>query len=166
MTLGPVEYEPLTYIVGNMRALDRAEVFATSYPMPEDSDTSDDGMMVRQSLDAATRRGIGFIAYCGSEPCAVIGLTMMWPGVASVWMYATDNFPKIALELTRWAKTAIYQAMTDANIHRAQCWSLSGHGVAHRWLRHMGATEECVSPGYGRGGETFHLFGWSKGRDF
>ena len=166
MVLGPVEYESLSYIVCSMREADRAEVFANTYPMPADGPTSDNESMIQRTLDAATRGGIGFIAYAGEEPVAVIGMTMAWPGVVSVWMYATDNFPEIALGLTRWARTAIFQTMTDANIHRAQCWSLSGHEAAHRWLRHLGATEECVSPGYGRSGETFHLFGWAKGRDF
>jgi len=166
MVLGPVEYEPLSYIVRNMRQIDRDEVFATGYPMPADSETSDDELMVQQTYDAATRDGCGWVASLDGEPIAVIGITMLWPGVASVWMYATDSWEKIALALTRWARKAIFQIMSDANIHRAQCWSLSGHDTAHRWLRHLGASEECVSPGYGRDGETFHLFGWSKGRDF
>lgn len=166
MVLSSVEYEPLAYIVRNMRQIDREEVFATSYPMPPDGDTSDDELMIQQTYDAANRNGCGWIAGINGEPIAVIGITMLWPGVASVWMYSTDSFEKIGLALTRWAKKAIFQIMSDANIHRAQCWSLSGHDGAHRWLRHLGATEECSSPGYGRDGQAFHLFGWSKGRDF
>lgn len=166
MVLGPAEYEPLAYIVRNMRQIDHDEVFATHYPMPPDSETTDDELMVQQTYDAANRFGTGWVVSLNGEPIATIGITMLWPGVASVWMFATDSWPKIALELTRWARKAIFQIMSDANIHRAQCWSLSGHDTAHRWLRHLGATEECVSPGYGRNGETFHLFAWSKGRDF
>lgn len=166
MVLGPVEYEPLSYIVRNMREQDRAECFATCYPVLDDSPTSDDELMIQRTFDAANRHGCGWIASFAGEPIAVIGISMMWPGVASVWMYATDSFDKVGLALTRWARKAIFQIMSDANIHRAQCWSLSAHDTAHRWLRHLGATEECVAPGYGRGGETFHLFGWSKGRDF
>lgn len=166
MVLGPVEYETLSYIVRNMRQIDRDEVFALSYPMGPDNMTTDDELMVNITFDAANNEGCGFVASLDGEPIAVIGMSMMWPGVASVWMFATDSWPKIALALTRWAKKAIFQIMSDANIHRAQCWSLSGHDIAHRWLRHLGATEECASPNYGRAGETFHLFGWSKGRNF
>jgi len=166
MVLGPVEYEPLCYIVRNMRQLDRDEIFATHFPVASDSPLTDDDLMIQQTYDAANRDGCGWIASINGEPVAVLGITLMWPGVASVWMYATDSWPKVALALTRWAKKAIFQIMRDANIHRSQCWSLSGHDIAHRWLRHLGAAEECVSPGYGRNGETFHLFAWSKGRDF
>jgi hypothetical protein len=166
MTLRPVEYEPLMFVVRNMRQIDRDEVFATGFSMPPDGPMTDDDMMVQQTFDAATRDGCGWIASLNGEPIAAIGMTLLWPGVVSVWMFATDSWPKVALALTRWAKKAIFQIMSDANIHRAQCWSLSGHDTAHRWLRHLGATEECVSPNYGRSGETFHLFGWSKGRDF
>jgi hypothetical protein len=166
MQLSMVEYEPLFYIVRNMRALDRDEIFATSFPMPADEAMTDDDMLVQRTYDAANRYGCGWIASMNGEPIAVLGMTMLWPGVASVWMFSTDSWPKVALALTRWAKKAIFQIMSDARIHRSQCWSLSGHDTAHRWLRHLGATKECDSPGYGRNGETFHLFAWSQGRDF
>ena len=36
-----------------------------------------------------------------------------------------------------------------------------GHDVAARWLRYMGAAEECVLPRYGKDGEDFILFSWT-----
>ena len=166
MVLEDLNYEGLLYIVQNMRAKDREEVFATGYRFDADSGMTEDEFMARMSYDAGTKRGIAFLAYRDGEPIAVIGMSMMWPGVASVWMYSTDSWPLVALPLTRWAKKNMISLMESAAIHRAQCWSLSGHDVAHRWLKMLGASEECVVPGYGRDGETFHLFGWSKGRNF
>lgn len=161
-----VSYEALAFIVQNMREKDRQEVFATAFPLPEDSQTTDDELFIRQTYDASTREGCGWVAFSEGEPIAAIGISMMWPGVASVWMFATESFPKIALPLTRWAKKTIIQIMNDAGLHRAQCWSLGSHGEAHRWLLHLGAEQEAVVEGYGRDGETFHLFGWVKGRNF
>lgn len=163
MVLGPVEYGPLAYIVANMRRRDCEEIFATRYPLGPDGDTD---ALIQTTLDAATRSGVGWLASRDGEPIAVIGISMLWPGVASVWMYSTDSFHKIALPLTKWAKKTIVCLMNDADIHRAHCWSAANHVAANRWLRFLGATEECTVPNYGRNGETFRLYGWSKGRDF
>ncbi len=164
--LGPMTYEHTLYVVQNMRQLDRDEVFATHYPFTDEDEITDDEYMARMTFESGTRQGFGWVAYAGDEPVAVIGISNMWPGVANVWMMATDRWPLIAFGLTRWAKRAILSVIRSADLHRVQCWSMSGHHVAHRWLRALGAKEECMAPGFGRLGETFHLFAWVKGRDF
>ncbi len=168
MVIEPLTLDGLRHIVRNMRAADRDEVFATfpRYPDTIDGRAERDEHFVQLSYLAAAERGISFMACHRGEPVAVVGMVMMWDGVAAVWMVATDKWQTVALPLTRWAKKTIIPLMKDAGIHRAQCWSMSGHDVAHGWLKRLGATEECASPGYGRDGQTFHLFAWSKGRDF
>ena len=158
-----MEYEPLLYITQNMREKDRTEILATLYEMTTEESNE---LMTRITLDAANKMGIGWIGYRGDEPIAVLGMTMMHPNVAQVWMYATDSWPMVALSLTKFAKNTIIRLLKDSGTHRAQCFSIAGHEVAHRWLKMLGATEECVAPNYGRNGEAFHLFAWSEGRDF
>ena len=161
--LGPVEYEPLLYITQNMREKDRHEILATLYDMTHEEATE---LITQMTLDAATKMGIGWIGYRGDEPIAVLGMSMMHPNVSQVWMYATDRWPLVALSLTKFAKKTIIRLLKDSGTHRAQCFSIEGHDVAHDWLNMLGATEECVAPNYGRNGEAFHLFAWSEGRDF
>lgn len=156
--------EGLAHVVCNMREIDRQEVFATTFP--HDNPAHDNEAMIERTFRAGTEAGIGFIAYSGEEPVAVIGMTMAWPGVVGVWMFATDSWPLVALGLTRWARKSIIPIMRDAEVHRAQCWSMSGHHVAHRWLKYLGATLETVAPGFGREGEEFCLFAWVRGRNF
>jgi hypothetical protein len=158
-----VEYEPLLYLTHNMRERDRKELLATLYEMTAPEATE---LITQITLDAANKQGIGWIAYHGAQPVAVLGMSMMHPNVAQVWMYATDGWPLVALSLTKFAKRTIIGLLKDSGTHRAQCLSIEGHDVAHRWLRMLGATEECVCPNYGRGGESFHMFAWSEGRDF
>ena len=158
-----MEYEPLLYITHNMREKDRAEILSTLYEMTRAEATE---LITQMTLDASTKSGIGWIGYRGGEPIAVLGLTMMHPNVAQVWMYATDRWPLVALSLTKFAKKTIIPLLKDSKTHRAQCFSIEGHEVAHRWLKMLGATEECVAPNYGGNGEAFHLFAWSEGRDF
>ena len=161
--MGAVEYEPLLYITQNMREADRHELLATLYEMSDPEATE---LITQMTLDAANKRGIGWIGYYGDEPIAVLGMSMIHPNVAQVWMYATEGWPMVALSLTKFAKRTIIGLLKDSGTHRAQCLSIEGHDVAHRWLSMLGATEECVCPNYGRDGEAFHLFAWSEGRDF
>lgn len=158
-----MEYEPLLYIVQNMREKDRYEILATLYEMETDEANE---LIARMTLDAATKMGIGWIGYRGDEPIAALGMSMMHPNVAQVWMFATDRWPLVALSLTKFAKKTIIRLLKDSGTHRAQCFSIESHGVAHRWLDMLGATEECEVPNYGRNGESFHLFAWSEGRNF
>lgn len=157
-----MEYGPLLYIIQNMRAADREEIFATHYDTPEEDRDADYATLITYSV----KRGVGWIIYSGREPVAVLGMDLMWPGVACVWMFATDSWLSVCLGLTRFARQTIIPLLNDAGIHRAQCWSQDGHGVAHRWLESLGATFETMVPGYGKNGEAFCLFAWVKGRDF
>ena len=162
-SLGQVEYEPLLYIVQNMCEKDRHEILATLNEMDADQINE---LITQTTLDAATKMGIGWIAYRGDEPIAVFGMSMIHLNVARVWMFATDRLPLVALSLTKFAKKTIIPLLQDSGIRRAQCFSIEGHAVAHDWLTMLGATEECEVPNYGKDGQSFHLFAWSEGRDF
>ena len=161
--LGPVEYEPLLYIVQNMREVDRYEILATLYEMEPDETSQ---IITDRTFASATKMGIGWIGYRGDEPIAVLGMSMMHPNVSQVWMFATDRWPLVALSLTKFAKKTIIPLLKDSGTRRAQCFSIEGHNVAHDWLTMLGATEECEVPNYGKAGQSFHLFAWSEGRDF
>lgn len=156
-----MEYGPLLFVIQNMRARDREEIFATHHDYGDEQDA-----VYAQLIMHAAKHGIAWIAYSGREPVAVLGLDLMWPGVGSVWMFATDGWLSVCLGLTRFVRRSIVPLLTDANLHRIQCWSQDGHSIAHRWLESLGATFETMVPGYGRNGEAFCLFAWAKGRDF
>ena len=144
-----------------MRAADREEIFATHFDYGEEEDSTYATMILEGS-----KRGIAFIAYNGSEPVAVLGIDLLWPRVACVWMFATDGWLSVCFGLTKFARRTIIPLLNDADIHRAQCWSQDSHRVSHRWLESLGATFETMVPNYGKNGEAFCLFAWSKGRDF
>jgi len=39
---------------------------------------------------------------------------------------------------------------------------LKGHHTARNWLKRMGATERCELPAFGRSGEDFVLYDWTR----
>ena len=140
----------LLYIVYNMRASDRREIFACRA-----SDSADELAMAALSWGK-----FAWVAHHGDKPVAFIGAGQMWPGVWAVWMFATDDFRQIGFGLTKFVKRAMIPAVRQAGAHLAICWSIEGHDEAHRWLRCLGATAGEPIAGYGKNGEAFIPFTW------
>jgi hypothetical protein len=88
-------------------------------------------------------------------PVAALGGIEMWPGNWSVWMFATDRWPEVAREATRFAQKTLLPVLLRLGLRRGECRSALEHEVAHRWLIFLGARIEAIYPAFGKGGETF-----------
>lgn len=141
------------YVVERMRSKDQDEVFATQW----NNDRSSFANHILRVGD------FGFVLHHDDgEPIVCGGAVPMWPGVWSVWMFATDRFDEIALSTTKFGWRVFFPALEQANWHRLECRSLSTHKIAHKWLESFGAYKESESPGYGKTGETFYVYCWTK----
>jgi hypothetical protein len=100
------------------------------------------------------------VARVDGQPVAVCGAMEIWPGVWSVFMFATDRWPEVALSVTRWVKRHLIPALVAVGAHRAECHSIEGHHTAHRWLGLLGAHVESVARGMGKKGEDFRRYVW------
>jgi hypothetical protein len=153
----PLDADAVAFVASHMRAADRAEIFATR--------ANDDAAQVAAETMAYAR--FGAVAWCdmeaGNEPVAVVCAIPLWPGVWSVGMYATDRWPKVAYETTRWIKGVLMPNLQAAGAHRAECRSHAAHAVAHRWLEHLGAKYEARLAAFGRNREPFYLYAWTLG---
>lgn len=137
-----------------MRAADAHEIFSTSNADSPEAYVED--MMVLKRAGLA-----GWVASRDGVPIAALGLMPMWQNVVTVWMFATDDFPKIAMHLTRFVRRNLVPALTAGGVHRAQCFSMNGHVMAQRWLEILGAKREGVAKGFGKSGEDFTLYSWT-----
>jgi hypothetical protein len=154
MLLHDIEPVGLAHVVHNMREADVREIFATTNASTPQEYV--DEMMILK------RAGLcGWIASQDDVPIAALGIMPMWHNVVNVWMFATDDFPKIALQLTRFVRRNIVPALKSGGIHRAQCFSMDGHVVAQRWLEVLGAKREGVAKAFGKSGEDFTLYSWT-----
>lgn len=133
-----------------MREIDARELFACRFDDDRD----------RLVMDIMQRWSIAWVA--GHErPVAVIGAVEMWPRMWSVGMFATDEFPLIGRQLTRWVRRRMIPTIREAGMFRAEARSIEGHEQAHRWMQHLGAKmDERPLRNYGKGGETFFNFVW------
>lgn len=106
------------------------------------------------------RSTFGTVAFSRDLPVAALGACRIRPGVFSLWMFATPDWPLVAPAVTRWCHRVLKPSLLRAGAHRAECASLSDHTTAHRWLLRFGFTHEATMPGWGKRGETFLQFSW------
>lgn len=139
-------------VAENMRAADRAEIFATRF---------DDSAERLAGEAIQTGSLIGWVAGL-EEPIAAFGCHMLWPGVYSMWLFATDSFHQIGLPVTRLVIRDIVPMLFEGGAHRLEARSMEGHTDAQRWLETVGARREATLKGYGRDGQDFHVYAWER----
>lgn len=137
----------------NMREWDRREAVALRF---------DDDPLGLATEAAELGRQVGWVAGL-DRPIAAFGCYMMWPGVWSLWLIATDEFRHIGISMTKLITRSILPMLWDAGAHRLEARSMEGHTDAQRWLEVIGAKKEATLKGYGRGGEDYHVFTWERG---
>ena len=152
MMLAKLNEPDLLFVADRMREWDRREVFATQW--------DDDAAKLVSNILAGGE--FGWVAGVDGLPVAAFGAIPVWNGVWQVWMFATDDWPKVALGVTRFIKKVMIPALEEVGCHRAECRSMDGHDVAHRWLECLGAHKESELPHFGRDGQTFYLYCWTR----
>jgi RimJ/RimL family protein N-acetyltransferase len=109
----------------------------------------------------AMGQSIGWVAG-REEPIAAFGCYLMWPGVYSMWLFATDSFPQIGISITKLIVRQILPMLWENGAHRLEARSMEGHHDAQAWLEVIGARREATLRAYGRGGEDFHVYTWER----
>ena len=137
------------HVCARMRADDRREVMAGRFV--------DDDMELATDLIAGKHWCFAMFALCADDetPIAIIGGRLRWPGVGSIIMIATDDWPKIARAATRWVKRVAIPKIVDPVCHRSQCEAWEGNLVTLRWLARLGYRVEGRLEAYGKNREGF-----------
>lgn len=145
MKLTHLSHDAVLYVAMNMRQSDREEIYNLRW--------EENPFVVMQ--DTMLHRNFAWVAWVGETPCAVFGGAPRHPGVWEMFMYATDDLPKIGLALTRFAVRTAVPTLRDLGAHRLQADSHSGHTDAHKWLAAIGASVEGVKRAYGKDGADY-----------
>jgi hypothetical protein len=141
-------------VASDMREVDRAEIFATRW-----TDSAID-----LAEDICRIPGPKWVAHAdGAGPVAAYGAMPMWPGVWSMYLFATDDFQRVAWDVTRHIIRVMMPSLAIAKAHRAEARSAASHTEAHVWLERLGAKREATLKNYGRNREDFIVFAWSVG---
>jgi hypothetical protein len=94
------------------------------------------------------------------EAIAIGAMVEHRPGVITLMFFATDDFPKIALPLTKFIRYRLFPQYKANGTHRIECVSMATYEDAHRWIQMIGLEPEAILPGYGREGQAFIQFSW------
>lgn len=149
----PLELGAVASVAQRMRAADAREIYACRWVR--------DPLSIAQTISAASR--FGFVALTpAGDPAAVVAALEQWPGNYQVAMFATDDWPQVALSTTRAVDRHMRPAMLTAGARRAEARSHAAHVQAHRWLGWLGFVAEARLPDYGSAGEEFILFAWRR----
>ena len=153
MTLGKLELGALLYLVRNMRERDRHEIFCTTDETEED---------LAARIWSLRERGVSFVAYTADGiPAGAFGAYRAYGGVFSLWMFGTDRWPEVRLGVTRFGiKEVIPFLFNNLGMTLGQCNSLADYPEIHKWLKLLGAQEDCVLHRIGKNGEDFRRFIW------
>lgn len=145
-------YEDTLAICRNLRPRDHEEIFATRWG--EDPE--------ELARDTAASGDFRWGAYVDGRPVATIGALPRWPKVWSVWAFGTPEWNKVVLALTRHVRRFMIPAIFHAGAIRADCFALATHEDARRWLEYLGATPEKFLDNWGKNGEKFVCYCWTR----
>lgn len=145
-------FEDMLDIAKNLRARDRQEIFACRYG-------EDPAELARDATNSGAFR---WGAYVDGKPVAAIGAVPRWPRVWSVWAYGTDEWPKVAVLLTRHARRFMMPALYRSGAIRVDARALATHTDARAWLEYLGAEPKEVLDKWGKNGETFVNYVWTR----
>ena len=139
-------------IARNLRERDREELMATRY--------GDDPADVAR--DACNSGAFRWAAYVDGRPVAAIGAFPRWPRVWSAWAYGTDEWPKVVRLVTRHARNFMMPAVYNSGALRMDALSMESHHDARAWLEYLGAEPLNVLANWGKNGETFVSYVWTR----
>lgn len=96
-----------------------------------------------------------------NTPVAVGAMVQHRPNVVTLMFFATDDFTKVATELTKFIVNRLFPGYRKHGVHRIECISIDGYSEVHRWIELLGLQREGEPLlGYGKNRETFIQFAW------
>ena len=149
----PGTLRDVSFIAANMRDEDWREIHASG-PM---DDRAEAGIMCHIASE------FSWTAWIKDDPVCAFGfarsgLPWVWSGFA----FGTEKARRAIPSITRFGRTEAARLLLEAGARRVEVRSVVDHDLSHKWLEGLGATRECEMKEYGRNGETFVLYSWTR----
>ena len=146
--IGGLTQEGLEFVIGNLRPGDEEEMRATIYRGGARATAQLIWSIPGPKWEARTFDG---------EPAVVGGFIPVWPGMGSGFLWGTDRWPDVVLEVTRAMKRHILPTLDSRGVHRIEARPMASNTAAIRWLQVCGFRHEAVTAQFGQGREDFAL---------
>jgi hypothetical protein len=152
MKIEPARPEDIYEVAVSMRDRDYEEI-SCLYPTDKRADLAD--ALVRRY---GNRPDI-LCAFWHNQPVRIGGFIEIRPRVISMMLFATADFPKIGLGITRFTTRQMMPRLEAAGVHRFEAASLAGYSEVHTWLGVLGLKPETAPlRNFGKNGESFIMF--------
>jgi len=149
--IAPASFRDLSYIAANMRPADRADCEAQLGPVHY------------MELALAHLRDHAYVALVAGNPdCAFGACRLLGDHLWTAWSFGTARIGNAIPAVTRHVRRVMTPDILATSATRMEARAMATNVMACRWLKLMGAAERCDLPGYGRGGETFKLYDWTR----
>ena len=146
-------YSDAVSVVMGLRDVDFTEIMAQrpmhAWPQQIAEDVTADG-------------GVCSCALLDGFPVAIVGAYPSLPGTWAVFMFATHDWPHVALSVTRFIKRELIPHLLAVGANRAECRAIEDNTKAHAWLERLGAVHEATMPDCGEDRKTFRLYAWRR----
>lgn len=140
----------LSYIASNLRPQDKAEIDCQL----------DEWTPAMLALSAM--QGMAYIAELDGNPEAAFGAAEQRSGLWCAWSWGSKRMWRCIPRITSFFYEVLGPDVAAQGAWRVEARALAANDMALRWLRRLGAHERCDLPGYGKNGEAFILFDWTR----
>lgn len=140
----------LSYIASNLRPDDRAEIDCQL----------DEWTPAMLALSAM--QGMAYIAELDGNPEAAFGAAQSRQGLWHAWSWGSKRMWRCVPRITMFFYDVLGPDVSAQGALRVEARALAANNMALRWLRRLGATQRCDLPAYGKNGEDFILFDWTR----
>lgn len=152
VSIVPINLRDASYVAANLRPEDWREI---ACQLPDGTEP------LALAWMAAEGSGEAWTASWKGQPVAAFGASPMTPSVLSLWAWGTKGMWRVAGSIERFVTADCVPRWLEAGITRVEARSIVGHVMAHRWLRRLGFAEQPC-PQWGKAGEDFILFSWTR----
>jgi hypothetical protein len=140
----------LSYIAANLRPEDHAEI-----------DCQFDHWTPAE-LALSAMQGLAYVVELDGNPEAAFGAGEVRSGLWIAWSWGTKRMRRCVPRITQFFYEVLGPEVAAQGAWRVEARAMAGNDLAVRWLNRLGATECCRLPGYGKNGEEFILFHWTR----
>ncbi len=154
MRIEPPCTRDVAYVGAYMRQRDRDEFIALTH-------FASYGELVFSLIERFASHPDVFVVH-DEEPVAVGGMILHRPNVATLLFFATDKFAAVGRPFTRFVKKQLFRTYVERGVHRIEAQALADYGEVRSWLNVLGLTAEATMPGFGRDGQTYIQYAWTK----
>jgi len=146
----PANLRDLSYVAAHMRASDRAEVEAQI----------DEWNAVH--VAAMSLRDFAYIVELNGNPEAAFGCGQVRKGYWIAWSWMSPRGIRCVPAMVEFITEQLQPAVYAAGALRVEARALATHRMARRFLERIGGEFCCELPAYGKNGEDFVLYQWTR----